>query len=322
MRVDTTALRYLGTCPTCHNALAITTEEADAHGAGATVKTTCPTCGTEATVKALHGTYSHGSPCDDRCMYAISRKCECACAGTNHGVGYIPITGYSVEMVTKANAKRKATSAKRAATTAAKRAEKAAAKAQAKADALADAKADVLTAYPNLARLARLADAANEVFLDDMVKAFDEGRMTDRQAAAASAAVARSEDRAARAAARVEAKAAALASGVTAPTGRVDLRVKVARVVQSETHYTFRGEVSTRMLVEHADGWSAWMTVPKALGEEVLGALTGTGAEHTSYLGAMWKGLVGREIDLKVTLAAGRDVLSPKATRPEARLAA
>lgn len=300
MRTNTTtAIRYLGTCPTCHNALAITTEEADAHGAGATVKATCPTCGATATVKALHGTYRGDSPCDDRCMYAVGPKCECACAGVNHGGGYIPATGYDIELVTKANAKRKATNAKRAATTAAKRAEKAAAKAQAKADALADAKADTLKAYPNLARLTDVANAVDNEFMDSMVKAFDAGRMTDRQAAAASAVVARTEARNAARAAQDAARDAAAARGVKAPCDgkRATHTVTVDAVWCKETMYG----VTMMMRVTHQDGWSARVSVPSKLayavnlrqssgGElaQLRSALVGTQVTVTASWGPSW----------------------------------
>ena len=255
-----TTLHYLGTCPNCGNGVAITPAEADAHTNGKTAHATCTGCGHTATVKAVHGTYSADSPCDGRCMGAVGPKCECVCAGVNHGRAYIPATGYDLEFVTKANAKRKAANTKRAATNAAKRAERAAAKAAAKAKDIADRRTELLETYP---ALARLADHLDNPFMDDMWEAWDANRMTDRQAAAASAAVERNEARAARRAAQDAAKAAAAATGVRAPSDgkRATHTVSVDAVWCQESMYG----MTMKMRVTHADGWSARMSVPAKL---------------------------------------------------------
>lgn len=41
------------------------------------------------TVEIVKGTYSEGRKCDPRCAYALGPICNCACAGANHGGGWL-----------------------------------------------------------------------------------------------------------------------------------------------------------------------------------------------------------------------------------------
>lgn len=50
-----------------------------------TVTIGCPTCKAEMALEIVAGEYSDEAPCNGLCMGARGPKCECRCAGVNHG---------------------------------------------------------------------------------------------------------------------------------------------------------------------------------------------------------------------------------------------
>lgn len=291
--------RYLGPCPTCRQGMAV--DRDTAHEAYTrTITATCTGCGAQAVLHALKGIYNGSEPCDGACMSAIGPNCSCSCGGDNHGAGFISPVGFRAQWVTEADARRIAAAKAREAT-----------KRQAEQDRLRAAREALIAQHP---ALAHLRDYANDSeFMEDMWDAFAAGRMSPRQAEAAAKAVARSLDRARR---RTESDARAQQAreaGVSAPTGRITVRGTVAACVVQETHHTYAGESTLRMLLEHQDGWSAWMTCPVALQEQVTGK---PGETVYGQYAIVRRDLVGKEVEVTVTLKAGRDALVVNGTRP------
>lgn len=234
--------RHLGACPACGTGIAC---EDGARTA------TCEGCGASVVLKAVRGVYSDKTPCDDRCQYAIGDDCECACSGTNHGLGYIAPIGERPQWVTERDAKRHQAKVDRA-TDRANRARR----------AVADAQAALVEQYPPLARLADANDGSD--FMDDMVRAFESGKMTDRQAAAAARAVERHEEREHRAQAEAARRESLLASGATYPTGSVEVTGTVRSVQDRPSSYRYNG-TDWKVLVEADEGFKVWMTLPRTL---------------------------------------------------------
>ena len=48
----------------------------------------CPDCQTWQYGKEIIGSYKESCKCDTRCTSARGNKCECQCAGANHGSDY------------------------------------------------------------------------------------------------------------------------------------------------------------------------------------------------------------------------------------------
>lgn len=49
----------------------------------------CPNCGSQRGSDEVIGTFSDKHACDARCLSAKGPKCECSCAGANHGSGWL-----------------------------------------------------------------------------------------------------------------------------------------------------------------------------------------------------------------------------------------
>ena len=45
-------------------------------------------CGRSPKVVEVKGTFRPAHECDARCLSSVGGKCECACGGKNHGMGY------------------------------------------------------------------------------------------------------------------------------------------------------------------------------------------------------------------------------------------
>lgn len=127
---------------------------------------------------------------------------------------------------------------------------------------------------------------ANEFVADIARKLNNYGELSERQVAAVITAIARELERQARQAqwdAEREAKKAELAAaGVAAPLGRVVVTGTVVTVKDYDSDYG----TTWKMLVEHAEGWKVWSSVPAAI------------------LGEVDKGTV---VTFTATLEAGRD---------------
>ena len=246
---DTTRTGYqlfLGACPSCSTGIA---RKGDAQSA------TCEKCGTKVALRGVRGVYAESVPCDDRCQYAIGPVCACGCSGENHGRGYITPIGERPEWVLARDAKRQAA-----------KVERQSAKTRKARTAIEDRQAELLAQHPELAWLSYLDDADmhnGSDFMIDMVAAFDCGRMTERQATAASRAIVRETERHARRVEREVRDAELIESGFTYPTGRVDVTGTIVSV-KDRPGYAYNTTV-WQMLVAVDEGWKVWMTLPRTL---------------------------------------------------------
>jgi predicted RNA-binding Zn-ribbon protein involved in translation (DUF1610 family) len=232
----------VGRCPNCGFGIA---------AMGAT-SISCPNCGERVRLRFVAVLAWNGNQlCDDRCMYATSNTCSCRCDGENHGAGYLGIDTVP-QWVRERDAKAAEQRKRRAEERKAREAKKA-----------ADARDEILAAHPLLRELANDEIAFKSDFLLDMRRVLETGRMTERQIAAAEKVITeirrREEERAARERRQAELRAA----GVTVPTGRRTFTGTVIAVRSEPSR--FRNGDEHRMLVEAAEGWRAWGTVPRSL---------------------------------------------------------
>ncbi|MER7166722.1 hypothetical protein ABT336_11755 [Micromonospora sp. NPDC000207] len=176
-----------------------------------------------------------------------------------------------------------------------RRAEHAARQAAAVAKRVA-ARDELIAAFPDLAVLLtdRYADAGG--FMWDMRDALRRGVMTPRQAEAAARGVQRDREQDAREAAREAEALAALAAGVEVPAGKLTFSGTVLTVRYQDGLYPGRG--GHKMLLQHADGWKAWGSVPRSMDPE----------DTTSVGWDRWrKGLRGRVVTVTATVQPSQD---------------
>jgi hypothetical protein len=102
---------------------------------------------------------------------------------------------------------------------------------------------------------------ANEFVADIARKLTKYGEISERQQDAVIRAIARQAEWTARDEARAAEKAALVATGVKAPTGKVTVTGTVLSTKIQDGYYG----TQYKMLVQHADGWKVWSTVPAAL---------------------------------------------------------
>jgi DNA-directed RNA polymerase subunit RPC12/RpoP len=238
--------RTVGSCGECGAGIAT-------DGAAADTVTKCPQCGARVRLSMVYGERS-SIPCDGRCMGAVGPSCSCACGGDNHG-GW----NMRIELVPVWDRDRARAAQER------RRAEHAARR-QAKADRITAARDDLIAAYPDLAALLSDRYAADFDFMGDMRAALQRGEMTPGQIRHAVAAVERDRRRDAEQAERDAGDTAALAAGVTVPAGKLTFTGTVLTVKYQDGYMPGRG--GHKMLVQHADGWKVWGSVPGALEPE------------------------------------------------------
>jgi hypothetical protein len=128
--------------------------------------------------------------------------------------------------------------------------------------------AALLEAHPLLARLTEFpADA----FLSDIDRKMRrDARLTENQIAAAERAVTRKDAQVVREAEWAARQQALVASGVRAPSGRTVVVGEVVSIKQYVDDYNssrYGGYVAYvyKMLVQHAEGWKVWVSVPADL---------------------------------------------------------
>jgi DNA-directed RNA polymerase subunit RPC12/RpoP len=235
--------RTVGSCGECGAGIAT-------DGATADTVTKCPQCGARVRLAMVYGERS-SIPCDGRCMGAVGPSCSCACGGDNHGGWNMRIDLVPVWDRDRARAVQERRRAEHAA------------RRQAKTDRIAAARDDLIAAYPDLAVLLSDRYAADFDFMGDMRAALQRGEMTPGQIRHAVAAVERDRRRDAEQAERDAGDAAALAAGVTVPTGKHTFTGTVLAVKWQDGYMPNSG--AEKMLLQSADGWRVWGSVPAAL---------------------------------------------------------
>lgn len=224
---------------------------------GYATKATCPKCSTVVTLGMVRGRFNDAVPCNADCQYARGNLCSCACGGRNHRRGYIAmpelVPGWVRERDSKAHAAKT------------ERAERKAADIKAAAEALRETnRTEHLKAYPILAALLTDEYAGMWGFAGDMRMALEQGRMTERQAAAAARMIERDREIAAREQAREAAKAAAIAAGVTVPTGRQRF-TGIVVTAKLQDPYCYGAASTLKILVVTEAGWKVWVTAPSSM---------------------------------------------------------
>lgn len=128
-----------------------------------------------------------------------------------------------------------------------------------------------IEANPALTRMADYTDADSRLFnpiLDEMWGKLQRyGSLSDKQVAFAIRLMGESDERAARREQVAAEKAELLAAGVVAPEGKVTVCGEVVALKLQESQY---GD-TWKMVVKDDAGWAAWVTVPSALTEVVMG---------------------------------------------------
>lgn len=246
---------FLGICPSCN--MPSRQEQPDVRGYEA--RLTCPEDGTRFTGKRL-AAVTTTDVCDPRCMGAVGPSCECACGGENHGGSWSTVGRTRThEEFADAVAKRQAHLAK-VEENRRKRAAAKAAETRKANEAWRAANADVVTF------LANTDNFGDFDFLWEMSATLDrEGTLTERQTAAVRRCAERHAKWAAKREQEEKARAAKLAKGKPMPTGRVEITGTVVSTKWVEDDYSYHGGSILKMLVETADGWRVYGTVPSDL---------------------------------------------------------
>lgn len=282
--------RAIGSCAACGAGIA--TEGIDVGTAGK-----CPHCSAHVRMHLVYGERSD-VPCDGRCMGAVGPWCSCSCGGANHGrwcmrIDLVPV--FEQEQARAVQAKRRAAHADRAK-----------AKRRTAEERAAAGRAALIEAHPLLAALLtdEYADASD--FMCDMRARLQSGEMTPRQVKAACDAIERDRERARQKADRVAREAAARAAGVTVPSGRLTFTGRIVSVRAELDRYSWQERYIDRCLIEHADGWRVWGTLPRGLEPpEPHGNYGETlPREETERRFALWKGWTSRLPGREVTIAA------------------
>lgn len=246
---DTTGtVHYLGVCTPCARPLRVD----DTSGARY-ITVSCPECARGVRCERLVAVTTV-DVCDARCMNATGPACSCACGGANHGGTWGgPRTRTDLRLISALENYRAQVAAK-----AAKKAVRAKRETDRRRAAFAEwaANKDVRPVLDFL----RSTDI-NHPFLDDMLDLVDRHRpLTDGQLAG----VARFADNARKAAERRAQSERRRAEGKAAPLGKGLAVEGVIVHVKVEDGYV-HGTVTTRMLVDCADGYRVFATVPRSL---------------------------------------------------------
>lgn len=244
-------MRFVGKCDSCVYPVAV--ENADASGDFLTVP--CPECAQPIMVERIYGTLIVEHMCNVDCENAVGAKCICGCGGANHGRGYLHVHGEDTMSAInryRATFSKRSESAKRAASV--KREEKVAAK-QAARDAFAASHADVVAWIDANA----VSTSRSFTFASSLAEQLDrKSTLSDGQVAA----VRRSIEREAEWASKQAAEAARVR--LPAPVGKgIAVTGTVLNVKDMDGYMD--GSVTWKMLVETADGWKVWSTVPQSI---------------------------------------------------------
>ena len=239
----TKAGHAVGVCPGCGYGMADTQ----------TTHRACPSCGAAVVLAWVLGERSD-EPCDGRCINAVGPSCSCACGGANHGSIYLE---FVPQWVRERDAKRHQDKTDRA------EAQRRAGQSRREA-----ARAELLDRYPVLAWLSYRTNTGEAwddgSFMTDMTDAFQRGKMSDRQAAAAVRAIERETERRTRRAAEEDAAAAARAAGVRVSAGVQVITGKVVHTRWDKNRFAYSGGC-LKMLVVTDAGCKIWGTCPAAL---------------------------------------------------------
>ncbi len=243
--------RAVGSCSECGAGIAVEGITADTVGK-------CPGCGARVRMHLVYGEHSD-VPCNGACMGAVGPSCSCACGGDNHGRWFLRID--LVPVFDRDNAI--AAQTKRQAAHAARREEKWAREARERGERIAAMVADA----PELAEIMGDGYAGSDSgFILDMRAALREGReLTANQTATCVRIVRADRLRRDRAAERAQSDAAATARGVRVPTGRMSITgVIVSAKSVTDDRHSYHGRTSIKIVVQVADGWRVYGTLPKA----------------------------------------------------------
>ncbi len=249
--------RAIGACPKCgHVNVDLGSTYVKCGGAGCTEKVR---------LRWITGTFT-GSECDDTCMYARGRSCDCSCGGWNHGSGWIFGQRPTVE-VERHRARVRREHAETVAKRERRQADKAAA---ARRDAEA-ARAEAERVYPVLARVAEFPPTDTDTsFYYDVWRKWTNGEdMSARQCEALANAVQRKIDWAERDAARAAERQALVDSGVRVVAGTRDITGTVVSLRETHDPYSYdKYAMITRITVRTDDGLVFHSRFPKCLEPE------------------------------------------------------
>ncbi len=243
--------RAVGSCGECGAGIAIDGITADTTGK-------CPGCGARVRMRPVYGEHSD-IPCNGACMGAVGPACSCACGGENHGRWFLRIDLVPVFDRDKAVAAQ----TKRQAAHAARREEKRAREARERRERVAAMVAET----PELAEIMGDGYAGSDSgFILDMRAALRDGReLSPGQTAACVRTVRADRLRRDRAAERAQSDAAATARGVRVPAGRMTVSgVIVSAKSVTDDRHSYHGRTTIKVLVQVADGWRVYGTLPKS----------------------------------------------------------
>lgn len=212
----------------------------------------CEGCGASVTLTFVSGEVNGAIPCDGACQYAVGKWCSCSCGGANHRRGYIAPTVpiWVRERDTQRHAAKVARKTVKAE------------KAKQETD---NRREELLADYPILQALMSDEYLHAFGFMSDMRGALMRGSMSPRQLTATIGALQRDQRQAAREAQWEAEKAALKASGVTVPTGRVEVTGTIISAKSELDPYSYHGGLVIKIIVKTDDGWRVYGTAPKSL---------------------------------------------------------